>query len=323
MRTAAVARPHEQLRVRAHERHRHRHLNPVGQQRAELLDRAEDVVPPAGVQRTAVVAQLVQDLLRLERREDRLDQHGAPHGAGRQVERLLGECEGVRPEPRLQVALELRQVEVRTAAALEQLVRVVEHHETEVEEARGRFLSVDANVALGQVPSARTKDEGRNVVVQAIALLGRVERDRPANRVADVLLPDDHVLPGRRARVLEVRHEHAGTRVERVDHHLALDRPGDLATAIEQIGRCGRDAPVALPNRAGRVEEAGPLAGREPLGALMARREQLTPARVELPVQQLDELERAGRENRFVGGREKLDARQRLPVSRRGGHSFE
>ena len=48
-----------------------------GSTRAELLDRAEDVVPAAGVQRAAVVAQLVEDRVHLERRQDRLDQHGA------------------------------------------------------------------------------------------------------------------------------------------------------------------------------------------------------------------------------------------------------
>ena len=80
VRTAPVARADEQLRVRAHERHGHRHLDAVGQHpvaRAELLDRAEDVVPAAGVERAAPVAELVEDLLHLERGEDRLDQDGA------------------------------------------------------------------------------------------------------------------------------------------------------------------------------------------------------------------------------------------------------
>ena len=48
-----------------------------GSTRAELLDRAEDVVPAAGVQPAGVLAQLVEDLVHLERRQDRLDQHGA------------------------------------------------------------------------------------------------------------------------------------------------------------------------------------------------------------------------------------------------------
>src|SRR5215470_14179933 len=55
--------------------------------RPELLDDAEQVVPPARVQPGAVVAQLVEDLLHLERRRDRLDQHGRP-------DRPAGQAEG-------------------------------------------------------------------------------------------------------------------------------------------------------------------------------------------------------------------------------------
>ena len=83
-----------------------------------------------------MVAQLVEDLVHLERREDRLDQHRRADRAARQAERVLGEREDVVPEPRLEVALELRQVEVRAGAAVELLARVVEDDEAEVEERR-------------------------------------------------------------------------------------------------------------------------------------------------------------------------------------------
>ena len=49
---------------------------------AEVLDDAEQVVPAAGVEAGRVVAQLVEDLLHLERGRDGLDQHG---GADRAV----------------------------------------------------------------------------------------------------------------------------------------------------------------------------------------------------------------------------------------------
>src|SRR5919106_819836 len=42
----------------------------------ELLDDREDVVPAAGVEPRGVLAELVQDLVHLEGREDRLDQDG-------------------------------------------------------------------------------------------------------------------------------------------------------------------------------------------------------------------------------------------------------
>ena len=117
VRAAAVAGLHQQLGVGAHERHRHRHLGAVRQHEVgpvpELLDDAEDVVPAAGVQPGRVLAQLVEDLVHLERGEDGLDQDGGADGAARDAERVLRVDEHVVPEPRFEMALELRQVEVR------------------------------------------------------------------------------------------------------------------------------------------------------------------------------------------------------------------
>src|SRR5205807_10270376 len=107
------------------------------------------------------------------------------------------------------MTLELRQVEVRTGSTLEQLRRVVVHDEAEVEEARRDRLAVDLHMPLVQMPAARADDERRDLVVEAVALLGRLEDDLAAHRVADVLLAVDHVLPRRRARILEVAHEDA------------------------------------------------------------------------------------------------------------------
>ena len=59
-------------------------------------------------------------------------------------------------------------------------------------------------------------------------------------------------------------------RVERVDHHLALDRPGDLDAPVVQVGRGGRDTP-SPPTRA--VSESAGRPRRAPL-ALRPRREQ-------------------------------------------------
>ena len=84
--------------------------------RAELLDAAEQVVPAPGVQAGGVLAQLVQDLVHLERGQDRLDQDRRPDRPDGQPERLLGMPEDVVPEARLEVRFELGQVEVRAAA---------------------------------------------------------------------------------------------------------------------------------------------------------------------------------------------------------------
>ena len=162
---AAVARLHEELGVGAHEGDGHRHLRAVGKDEVvplpELLDDAEDVVPATRVEAGGVVAQLVEDLLHLERGQDRLDQHGRLDRPRRQVELLLGEDEDVVPQARLEVALELRQVEVRPAALVEQAPAVVEEVEAEVEEAAGDQVAVDEEVALREVPAARPHQERR------------------------------------------------------------------------------------------------------------------------------------------------------------------
>ena len=83
---------------------------------AELLDHAEQVVPAARVEPRRVRPELVEDLVHLERREDRLDQHRRAHRAARNPERVLRQLEHAVPQPRLAMRLELRQIEVRPAA---------------------------------------------------------------------------------------------------------------------------------------------------------------------------------------------------------------
>ena len=176
MRTTSVARAHEKLGVRAHERHRHRHLHAIGEHElgalSELLDDREDVVPASGVETGRVLAELVEDLVHLERREDRLDEDGRLDRPARDPDPVLREAEDVVPEPRLEVALELRQVEVRPRPALEQPLRVAREVDAEVEEPSGDVLAVDLDVALLEMPAARTDEEHRDVVVQRVALLG-------------------------------------------------------------------------------------------------------------------------------------------------------
>ena len=82
----------------------------------EALDEAEDVVPAAAVQTGRVLAQLVEDLVHLERGGDRLDQHGRADRAAGEARALLRRDEDVVPQPCLEVALELRQVEVGAGA---------------------------------------------------------------------------------------------------------------------------------------------------------------------------------------------------------------
>src|SRR5262249_19982398 len=100
----------------------------------------------------------------------------------------------------------------------------------------------------------------------------------------------------RRVRVLEVGHEDPRAGVERVDHHLAVDRPGDLAAAVDEVGRRGRDAPVAVADTARLPQERGILAGVETRLPLAPRLEQLHPPRIGLAVEPADERETFARE---------------------------
>ena len=58
---------------------------------AEFLDAGKDVVPAADVEAGRVLAQLVQDLVHLERREHRLDERGGLDRALRDSQLALAE----------------------------------------------------------------------------------------------------------------------------------------------------------------------------------------------------------------------------------------
>ena len=88
----------------------------------------------------------------------------------RDADAVLRGHEHVVPEPRLEVALHLGQVEVR-AEALRDLQRsAVEEVEREVEERAGHRLAVDEHVLLVQVPATRAYDDGGHLVVQRVRL---------------------------------------------------------------------------------------------------------------------------------------------------------
>src|SRR6185295_9158545 len=102
---------------------RHRDLRPVREAEvrveAELLDAREDVIPAAAIEPRRMFAQLVEDLVHLESGEQRLDQHRRADRSARYAELVLRQHEDVVPQPRLEMALELRQIEIRAAAARE------------------------------------------------------------------------------------------------------------------------------------------------------------------------------------------------------------
>src|SRR5262249_44813000 len=116
-------------------------------------------------------------------------------------------------------------------------------------------------------------------------------RERALDRLHEVRLPLDHVRPRRRVGVLEVGHEAAGPGVEGVDHHLAVDRAGDLDAAVLEIRRRRGDLPAALPDLARPGQEVRLRAGVELGLALGAARKQPTALAVQLLVEPRNEIE--------------------------------
>ena len=286
-RPAPVAGVHQQVAVGLHHRRVHGDGVPVGQRErrpgvAEVLDDAEQVVPAAGVEPGHVVAQLVEDLVHLERRGDRLDQHRRADRAVRDLERGLGVGEHVVPEPRLEVGLHLRQVEVRPAAARELLLRVVEEVEAEVDQRGHRR----ACRRPARCSSSKCQPRGRGTITgirsgsASAYCLPSGEVNSMVRRTAScrVTCPPTTLLPVRRVRVLEVGQPHAGAGVEGVDRHLPLGRAGDLDPPVLQVGRRRRDRPVAVADPGGPGEEVEPAGARDRLAPLAPRREQLVAA---------------------------------------------
>ena len=113
-----------------------------------------------------MVAQLVEDLVHLERGGQGLDQHRDLDGPIGDAQRGLGEDEHLVPEPGLQMALHLRQVEIGAGAGGDLGLGVVEEVEAEIEQRAGHLLAVDPHMALGQMPAPRAHHQGREPAMQ-------------------------------------------------------------------------------------------------------------------------------------------------------------
>src|SRR6185503_20145212 len=131
-------------------------------------------------------------------------------------------------------------------AAGQQLLGVVKEVEPEVEQTGRYWLAVQQRVLFLEVPAAWPYHQCRELLIQAVpfALRTRVLQG-PADRLHAVELAGNNVGPGRRERILEIRHEDLGPGIERVDHHLPFDRSGDLHPSIVQVSGCGRHLPAA------------------------------------------------------------------------------
>ena len=278
---AAMARLDQQLRVALHEVRRHRDQRAVGEAEilvaAELLDAREDVVPAAAVEPGRVLAQLVEDLVHLEGGEHRLDQHRRLDRSRRDAELVLRHDEDVVPQPRLEVALELRQVEVRAAAARDAAPSRCGRSTARSRRCRRRSAAPSISTCF----SGRCQPRGRT---NSTAVLSFSWYALPSGDVKSIR----RRIASRRLmwpwRLLSQRGVFASSKsamntlapeLSALTIILRSTGPGDLDAAVGDVGGIRRARPVRLADRARLGQEIGQLAGVELRLPLRAAREQL------------------------------------------------
>ena len=145
-----------------HEVRRHRDERAVGQQEIafvpEFLDAGKNVIPSPAVQAGGMIAQFVENFVHLERSGNRLDQYRRANRSLRNAQLILREFENIIPDARFEMALHFRQIKIRAAAARDQLLRVVEKIQTEIEQTARDRLAIDEHMFLDQMPAARTHE---------------------------------------------------------------------------------------------------------------------------------------------------------------------
>ena len=151
---------------------------------------------------------------------------------------------------------------------------------------------------------ARPNEERRRAIAELVGLagFGRHVADGVPNGIHQVDVALEKVVPGRRGGVLEVGHEDVGARVEGVDDHLAVDRPGDLDATVGEIGGQRRHGPRALAHLARLGKEGRTLAAIERLLPHLARSKKVGDAARKPAVQLGDEVERSLGEDPVVPG---------------------
>ena len=125
--------------------------------------------------------ELEENFLHLERSRKRLNQHRRADGAVRHTNVGLRKAENVVPEARLKVMLHLGKIEVRTGAASDEFLRIVEEVKSKVENRCGHGLVVNRYAGFVQMPSSRTvrEDWKRNLLMVLIVEKHKYVLDTP------------------------------------------------------------------------------------------------------------------------------------------------
>ena len=298
-----------QQRIRPQEMRGHRHLGPIGQHHvrsvAEAFDETEDVVPASAIQAGRMLPQFVQNLVHLERGQDRFDQHRGTNCPGGNAQVVLRLQKDVVPQPCFEMTFQLGQIEIGPASLVDQPLGIVVEEQAEVEQGCGNEPTVDAEMTLFEVPAAGTHDERRYLLIEAVVLtrLRLKIVDGACYRVAKIDLAVERACPSRRMGVLEVGHKAVGPGVQRVDDHFAVDRSSDFHSAVAQIGRQRCDVPVLCANILRTAQEIRQSPRVEQFLSITPLSEQDVPACIELTLQTSNKLQCIDGENGGVCGR--------------------
>ncbi|MNC10733.1 hypothetical protein D3C75_584000 [compost metagenome] len=181
-----------------------------------------------------MIAQCVQDLIHLEYRRQRFNQQRRFDGAARKGEMIFGKTEYFTPPGRFLPGLGFRQVEIGAASFCQQSIHVVEEVERKIKQAARDRLITPGHVFFRQVKTTDATNQHRWVWLQLVYFAGFVG---PANGavdgIAQVDLPIDNFAPTGCERIFKVSHKHFDVSIQRVNHHLAFDRPCDLDPSIQ------------------------------------------------------------------------------------------
>ena len=154
-------------------------------------------------------------LLHLKGSGDSFQENRCPDSANRHTQVLLCGDKDVVPESCLEVSLKLWNVVVRAGAVSDELVDVVVKVQSEIEEGARCNLSIDSDVSLVKMPTARTDEEDGRLLLGRVdlAVLGIGVGNSSPNRVAEVALTLGEVGPSGAGRIFKVCHVDVSTRI--------------------------------------------------------------------------------------------------------------
>ena len=220
MGTTTMARLHEELSIGAHEWHRHGHFAAVGEHEPcattpVVLDNRKEIVPPTCVETCSVIAECIENLVHLEGSGESLNQHSGTNGSVLKTKLSFSEAEDIIPELGFLARFEFREIDVGSGPTLDQLVRVLENIQAEVDEtSRCRSaltICIDeADVLFHEMPTAWAHHDCGRVLVgdaQRFALtVGRCQSS--SNGLVQRDLSVNNVVPRWAGRIFKVSEPH-------------------------------------------------------------------------------------------------------------------